>query len=547
MKHKLLKVIGITSKILLLVLLASILVTSFYLKKHFPMVTIDELYFYWTNGLTYTNGSIMLMAFKICIPYVILLLILYYAILYDITFGKIKLFINVKFLYKKEKKKRNKTVIKDKNRDLPVQIYPFKITNNHRIISMIFLTIFSIYISLVNLDCIDFIQNSTVKSKFIEINYVAPEKVPVTFNEKRNLIFIIVESLETTFFTKKQGGYWDYEVTPELYSLLTDEDSTTFYNQNLAEQMIMLKRNTWTTAGIVANTTALPFKVPVNGNQYHSDNFLSGAYALGDMLKDNGYYTELISSARTNFGGISEYYTKHGNFKIIDINTLKENKLKISEKEKNGWGFSDKYLFDTAKERITKIAQNDEPFFMQLITIDTHFPDGYMYNYSETKFNTQYENVYATTSKQIYDFVNWVKEQDFYENTTIVIVGDHISMQAGYFTEKGIFEEDRYIYNTYINSCVEAEKTEDRIYTGFDTYPTIISAIGGDIKGDRLGLGVNLFSNKKTLAEKYGMKKLNEEIIKKSEFYNNKILGSDYELLIQEVGVNEEDYIEEEN
>ena len=120
-------------------------------------------------------------------------------------------------------------------------------------------------------------------------------------------------------------------------------------------------------------------------------------------------------------------------------------------------------------------------------------------------------------------------------------------MQAGFFTERGILEDDRYIYSTYINSSVEAEKTEDRIYTGFDTYPTIISAIGGKINGDRLGLGVNLFSNKKTLAEKYGIKKLNEEIIKKSEFYNDKILGSDYELLIQEVGVNEEDYIEEEN
>ena len=171
MIYKFLKGLRIISKFILLVLLASIIVTSFYLKKHFPMVTIDELYFYWTNGLTYTNSSIMIMAFKICIPYVILLLILFIFILYDITFGKLKLFLNVKFLYKKEKKKRNKTIIKNKNKDLPIQIYPFKLINNHKIVSTILLTVFSLYISLVNLDCIDFIQNSTMKSKFIEINY----------------------------------------------------------------------------------------------------------------------------------------------------------------------------------------------------------------------------------------------------------------------------------------------------------------------------------------------------------------------------------------
>ena len=34
-----------------------------------------------------------------------------------------------------------------------------------------------------------------------------------------------------------------------------------------------------------------------------------------------------------------------------------------------------------------------------------------------------------------------------------------------------------------------------------DTYPTVVSALGGNIKGDRLGLGVNLFSSEKTLAE----------------------------------------------
>ena len=38
-------------------------------------------------------------------------------------------------------------------------------------------------------------------------------------------------------------------------------------------------------------------------------------------------------------------------------------------------------------------------------------------------------------------------------------------------------------------------------FTTFDMFPTILPSIGFDIKGEQLGLGVNLFSDRKTLAE----------------------------------------------
>ncbi len=149
--------------------------------------------------------------------------------------------------------------------------------------------------------------------------------------------------------------------------------------------------------------------------------------------------------------------------------------------------------------------------------------------------------MYATSSKLLNDFITWIKEQDFYKNTTIVILGDHISMQEEYFASRGIEYKNRYMYNCYINPAVEPIKNEERIYTELDTYPTIIAALGGEIPGNRLGLGVNLFSKQKTLAEKYGVDFLNEEILKKSKFYNNKILGSDYKIMIDDLGIIDED------
>ena len=259
------------------------------------------------------------------------------------------------------------------------------------------------------------------------------------------------------------------------------------------------------------------------------------------MLKDNGYHNELISAARTNFGGVYEYYKKHGNYDIIDSNSLYNFGFSINYSDRNGWGFNDRYLFEVAKTRLTALSKQDQPFNLQLITIDTHFPDGFIYNYSYNKYSSQYENVYATSSKLINDFVTWIKSQDFYKNTTIVIVGDHLSMQEEYFQSRGINSTDRYMYYCYINSAVEAENSTNRIYTELDTYPTIIAALGGEIKGNRLALGVNLFSKQKTLPEKYGLDFFNEEMAKKSPFYNKKILGSDYEVMAKEVGIDEDE------
>jgi phosphoglycerol transferase len=42
-----------------------------------------------------------------------------------------------------------------------------------------------------------------------------------------------------------------------------------------------------------------------------------------------------------------------------------------------------------------------------------------------------------------------------------------------------------------------------------DMFPTTLAALGVEIEGDKLGIGVNLFSDKQTLAEKYGIETLN--------------------------------------
>ena len=57
-----------------------------------------------------------------------------------------------------------------------------------------------------------------------------------------------------------------------------------------------------------------------------------------------------------------------------------------------------------------------------------------------------------------------------------------------------------------------------------DLFPTTLASLGYTIDGDRLALGTNLYSGKKTLVEKYGKEKVDDEFEKKSEYYNQKII-----------------------
>ena len=124
----------------------------------------------------------------------------------------------------------------------------------------------------------------------------------------------------------------------------------------------------------------------------------------------------------------------------------------------------------------------------------------------------------------IYEFLEWIKKRDFYDNTTIVIVGDHLTMQDGFYGTKGF--EDRTIYNVFINAIASSEyNSKNRVFTVMDMFPTTISSLGATIEGDRLGLGTNLFSDSKTIPEEIGIDKFNVELEKYSSYYYKKLRG----------------------
>ncbi len=374
------------------------------------------------------------------------------------------------------------------------------------------------------LDGPDYLKAVFQESTMIEENYVRPENVNLKFPEKkRNLILIYAESIESTVMNKNIGGGWEYSIMPELEKLALD--NTFFSNTDKMGGFYQTEGASWSIAGITASQTGLPIKGFVN-NQYKSTNFLNGAHSLGEILRQQGYNNEVIMGSKSEFGGKRQFFKNHGNYDIFDLYHAIANGYMTYE-DRVWWGYQDSKLFKWSKEEITKLANKDEPFNFVIETVNTHFTDGYLEPGDVQKFPTQYENVHAQSSKQIGEFVEWAKQQDFYENTTIVIVGDHLGMQDKWYYDNMVKGYDRSVYNTFINSAVPAANNKNRISTTMDLYPTILASLGVEIEGDRMGLGTNLYSGKKTLAEEMGYKYFNDELKKNSAFYNEQILQDD--------------------
>lgn len=387
------------------------------------------------------------------------------------------------------------------------------------IICIVGALVFTIY----NYDIYGYINNMMQETNLYEKYYVDPNKVNISFkNGKRNIIHLYLESVENTYADEKSGGAEEINYIPELTALAND--NINFSNNDKIGGSRTIDGTQWTIASQVSQNMGIPLNLSIKSEKYDNNTeFLPGGYALGEILEANGYVNEFMSGSDADFGGTSNFYKQHGNYIIRDYNSFKENG-EIPDDYFVFWGIEDVKLFDFAKEDIKKLANDDKPFNMEITTIDTHTPDGYLCDQCNKKHKNQYANVIECQSQIVNDFISWCKNQAWYENTTIVITGDHNSMSEKFFA--GINEDYiRTPYNCFINSVVEPINNKNRLFSTIDMYPTILAAMGVDIEGDRLGLGTNLFSDKKTLMEKIGLDNLNNEVQKTSEFYNIKIIG----------------------
>ncbi len=375
-----------------------------------------------------------------------------------------------------------------------------------------------------------------VDSDLLSDVYVAPEEVKISFPEqKRNLIHIYLESIENSFLSKDLGGFMDENLMPELSELAQEEGIVFSDTDNFFGGPMKGTGTQWSIASMVNQTTGLPMKAPGINNDYGSPgNFLPGAYTLTDLLTDEGYVQTVMFGADARFGGLRYFYETHGDVLVYDYEYAIEEGILPSD-YKVWWGFEDDKLYELAKEEITRLYETGQPFNFTMETADTHKPDGYIGPNTPTPYENSYANAIAYSTEQVVEFIDWIKEQPFYENTTIVVIGDHLSMETNFFEFYGFTDDyERTQFNCILNPhpSVAATKkvTTNRTWCNWDYYPTILAAMGCKVEGNRLGVGTNLFSGDQTVFEEYGVEYTNIEFEKANDLYNEKILGGQIEL-----------------
>lgn len=379
------------------------------------------------------------------------------------------------------------------------------------------LVIISLCFGFNQLDLSKYLYGNLVNSSFIEENYVDPAKTKIDFSTKKNVVYIILESMENTYSSKEYGGAMENNLIPQLTKL--SEENISFSNTKKLGGGLYLDGSNFTVASMLAQTSGMTLKINIDLiSKYDFKKFYTGA-TLGDILYENGYDNYIIMGSNAKYGARDTLYKNH-HYSISDVNTAIE-KGKMTKDDIVWWGYNDNDLFKYAKEELQEISKKNKPFNYTILTVDTHFEDGYLEDNCKNKFKDQYSNVIYCSDSMIYEFVEWLKEQDFYKDTVVIMVGDHISMDTDFFN-KISKKYERTTYNVFINTDYNKNniKMTERHFTQLDMLPTTISAIGGNVDGNRLGLGTNLFSNEKTIVEKYGYEKVKDELLKKSKYYN---------------------------
>ena len=503
------KIVGFVTVNTLLFTLGSILfVTSKYLDYYFSHMDLETILFTirFANGTYSTDvrNMIIIMASAI-----ILASVLYFIIVY-------------------RKERAEEIISKSPDRKNSIELRLSKVSKRATLIFSCAALLTGIYVICDSLKLVTYIKRNLSKTTLYEDHYVAPTTDIIHFPEKKkNLIYIFLESYENTFTSYENGGNQPTDLMPEIYEL--EKNNINFsHRSGIGGQSVFFPMIRYTMGSAVAQTSGVPLTSILNiGNNTVADkmsSLLGPLRRLEDVLHDAGYNQMYINGNDTNFAGYNRYVGRYDDSKIYDLINARADG-RIPDGYDHPWGFEDRMLFATVKDKVEELAAKDKPFYIATFTIDTHSVEvGFRCKLCDPEIKDDFVAAINCSSRQVNDFINWLSEKPYWKDTVVIFVGDHPSeLRAGGLR----YEDDNYVRTTcncIINSPKLPINEKNRTFCAMDMFPTTLSAIGCNIDGDRLGLGTDLFSDTPTLCEEMGADKFVEEVQKKSEYYINTFL-----------------------
>lgn len=261
-----------------------------------------------------------------------------------------------------------------------------------------------------------------------EILKMIQENVPASSGQKykgvakgRNLILIQTESFNDFVIGKTYNGQ---ELTPNLNRLL---EKDTFYFNHF-----------YSTTG-VGNTADAEFSVL--NSLYPNDErecyrmYVDNTYqGLPWMLRDEGYEAMAFHGYVKTFWNRNEAYKNQGFEHYYSQEELDMTEI-------SGFGLTDKEMF---RQAVDILKTKQQPFFSFMITLTNHIPyeldsDLASLELRSDDEDTTFGNYLQTiryTDEAFGELIEYLKENDMYDNTMIVIYGDHQGMNRETSTVK---------------------------------------------------------------------------------------------------------------
>ncbi len=353
------------------------------------------------------------------------------------------------------------------------------------------------------IDLYGYLKNQYTYSLVYENEYVYPQNLRYDFpSQKRNLVLIYLESMEEGY---QKAGSENENLIPNISSYMQNHLSFDGFYQ--------LKNQGFTIAAMVESLCAVPYQKSSFNRRSGYQNFLPQIICMPEILKNNGYNTSFLQASNINFARTGLFLKTHGFSNVYGKDNLKQYFL-FKENKGAFNGFRDSILYKQAQTELQKLADHKEPFFFFFFSLDTRAPDFYL----DASCQGQKENlkdVVACADQMLNSFLEWMKTQKFYENTTVVVLGNHLKIGKNALLKA--FEE-RKIVNFILNPSPIFKKEKHQKYTMLDMAPTMLNAIGVNFDDKGFGLGRSLLRNIPTLIESEGLK-LEAELMKSSKIY----------------------------
>ncbi|MED3762920.1 LTA synthase family protein [Ureibacillus terrenus] len=327
---------------------------------------------------------------------------------------------------------------------------------------------------------------------YVKANQAAVNKEMFGKYKGRNLIVIQLESLQNFVLQNDMNGY---EVTPFLNSLIHDKD--TYYFSNFYHQTGLGK--TSDAEFILENSLFGLDRGAVffthSGNTFNS---------MAEKLGKNGYFTGVMHANNKSFWNRDMMYQSLKMQKFFDITYYD-----VNDENSVNWGLKDIPFFEQSADLMTELPQ---PFYVRMITLTNHFPftldeeDKMIpeYNSNSGTLNRYFQTVrYMDEALRV--FFEELKEKGLYDNSIIVMYGDHYGISENHNKAMAQYlgKDEITPYDTALLQSVPLfihipgsgdGHVIDKVGGQMDLRPTILHLLGIDTSND-MQLGADLFSD----------------------------------------------------